>query len=76
MRPPSNAKRAAPALAGSGPLDDGRLAGATKPSDKQNPQPGQLVDRYGNVHSELIFRNWSPAAIKALGIHRVGEDEV
>ena len=76
MRPPSNAKRAAPALAGSGPLDDGRLAGATKPSDKQNPQPGSTSRPLWQRSLRVIFRNWSPAAIKALGIHRVGEDEV
>jgi hypothetical protein len=40
---------------------------------KPKPAPGQLVDRYGHVHSEAIFHNWSPAAIKALGIRRVGE---
>jgi hypothetical protein len=33
--------------------------------------PGQLVDKYGHLHSEAVFRSWSPAAIKALGIRRV-----
>jgi hypothetical protein len=36
------------------------------------PPPGQLVDRYGNLHTEGVLRNWSPAALKALGIRRVG----
>jgi hypothetical protein len=27
------------------------------------------------VHSEEIFKNWSPAAVRALGIHRVVGDE-
>lgn len=31
-----------------------------------------LVDKHGHRHSEAVFRNWSPAAIKALGIRRVG----
>ena len=35
-------------------------------------QPGRLIDRYGHEHSEAIFRNWTPAAIKAMGIRRVG----
>ena len=33
---------------------------------------GRLIDRYGHEHSEAIFRNWTPAAIKAMGIRRVG----
>ena len=53
-----------------------RLGGATVKTDKSKPKPGQLVDRYGHVHSEAIFRNWSPAAIKALGVRRIGEGEV
>jgi hypothetical protein len=36
---------------------------------------GQLIDRYGHVHSEAIFENWSPAALKALGIRRVGTED-
>jgi hypothetical protein len=30
------------------------------------------VDRFGHLHSESIFKNWSAAAIKALGIRRKG----
>jgi len=37
-------------------------------------QPGRLIDRYGHEHSEAIFRNWTPAAIKAMGIRRVGDE--
>jgi hypothetical protein len=69
-------EKAAPALAGSDPLKSSRLGGATVKTDKSKPKPGQLVDRYGHVHSEAIFRNWSPAAIKALGVRRIGEGEV
>jgi hypothetical protein len=36
-------------------------------------QPGHLVDKYGHVHSEAIFDNWAPAAIRALGIRRSGQ---
>ena len=45
---------------------------------RKNPQPrvGQLVDRYGQIHSESVLRDWSPQALKALGIHRVGDEEV
>jgi hypothetical protein len=38
----------------------------------QAPRRGDLLDRHGHFHSEDIFKNWSPAAIVALGIHRVG----
>ena len=41
--------------------------------DSDSLAPGQLIDRYGHIHSEAVFRNWSSAAIKALGIRRVGE---
>ena len=34
-------------------------------------QRGRLIDRYGQEHSEAIFRNWSPQAIRALGVRRV-----
>jgi hypothetical protein len=32
-----------------------------------------FVDRHGHRHSAAILTNWTPAAIKALGIRRVGE---
>ena len=40
-------------------------------TDKPELRSGQIVDRYGHVHSEAVFKNWSPAAIEALGIHRL-----
>jgi hypothetical protein len=42
-------------------------------TEEQAPRAGQLVDRHGNFHSEAIFKNWSLAAIRSLGIHRVAE---
>ena len=42
------------------------------PREASQPNTGQLIDRYGHLHSESIFRNWTPSAIKALGIRRVG----
>jgi len=35
---------------------------------------GRLVDRYGHEHSEAIFLNWSPKALRALGVRRVDDD--
>jgi hypothetical protein len=45
-------------------------------SSEDNPPQhlGQLRDKYGNPHSEAIFKNWTPAAIRALGIYRVGDE--
>jgi hypothetical protein len=43
-------------------------------SERQESRVGQLIDKHGHVHSEEIFRNWSPVAIKALGIHRVDDE--
>ena len=40
--------------------------------DIEPSEASQLIDRYGHPHSESIFRNWTPAAIRALGIRRVG----
>jgi hypothetical protein len=40
------------------------------------PGTGQLVDRWGNKHSESVFTHWSPAAIKALGITRLPAQSV
>jgi hypothetical protein len=33
-----------------------------------------LIDRFGGRHSETVLRNWSPAAIAALGIRRADDD--
>jgi hypothetical protein len=42
--------------------------------DKPTPAQGQLVDRYGHVHSEAVLTHWSPQALKVLGIRRVGDE--
>jgi hypothetical protein len=45
------------------------------PSDNESPGPKQdrkpFIDKHGHLHSEAILRNWSPAAIRALGIRRL-----
>ena len=44
----------------------------TVSTDKPGDNRGQLiVDKYGHVHTDAVFRHWSPVAIKALGIRRV-----
>ena len=43
-------------------------------TEKQESRPGQLVDRYGHIHGEAVLTHWSPAALRALGIHRLGDD--
>jgi hypothetical protein len=40
-------------------------------TNKPELRTGQLIDKWGHPHSEAIFRNWSPAAIRALGIRRI-----
>jgi hypothetical protein len=42
--------------------------------DSAAPRVGQPIDRFGNVYSESIYRNWTAAAIRALGIYRVGDE--
>ena len=37
-------------------------------------QQGRLLDKYGNEHSEAVFKNWTPQAIRALGVRRVKDD--
>ena len=67
-------KKRSPALAAPG-SGNGDLAGGSISSPNSiaelAAQPGQLVDRYGHRLSEAIFRNWTPAAIRALGVRRV-----
>jgi hypothetical protein len=41
--------------------------------DATSQAPRQLIDRYGHVHSEAVLANWSPQALKAFGIHPVGD---
>jgi hypothetical protein len=81
MAPPK-AERPGAELNRTGPLEDchaGELDNFpnSEPQTKtQAPKPvGQLVDRYGHVHSEAVLTHWSPAALKALGIRRVTDKE-
>ena len=70
--------KAAPTLADSDLREDclvGRLDTFSHTNSIATAQADQLVDRYGHLHSEAIFRNWSPAAIKALGVRRIPSDE-
>lgn len=41
------------------------------PPETATQDRGQLVDRWGHVHSEAVLTNWSPAALAACGVHRV-----
>jgi hypothetical protein len=69
--------RPAPALAGNGPRTTDRLGSAISCDNtlsELQAQPGRLIDNCGHEHSEAIFRNWTPAAIKAMGIRRVGDE--
>jgi hypothetical protein len=43
------------------------------PNEGQTHAGGQLIDRFSKPRAESILRNWSPAAIKAMGIRRVPE---
>jgi hypothetical protein len=65
-------KLRAAARAGRGGLQGGgdreKLISST---NNPSPRQGQFVDRFGHVHSSAIFKNWSPAAIKAMGIRRL-----
>jgi hypothetical protein len=69
--------RPAPAVAGSGPRKTDRPPRAISSDNtltELQAQPGRLIDKCGHEHSEAIFRNWTPAAIKAMGIRRVGDE--
>jgi len=76
---PRNATRPATALANSEPRKSDLLGGEINSANSNSANIAQaprasLIDKHGHRHSEAIFRNWSPAAIKALGIRRVGDD--
>jgi hypothetical protein len=40
-------------------------------TQKPSPAKGDLIDRYGHLHSEAVLRNWHPTVIKSLGIRRI-----
>jgi hypothetical protein len=42
-------------------------------TENQESHPGQLVDRFGHLHSEAVLKNWSAGAIRALGIRPLDE---
>ena len=73
MAPPH---RRSPALATPGLWDDlARSGSISLPNNIAGleAQRGRLIDRYGHEHSEAIFSNWTPAAIRALGVRRVDD---
>ena len=58
-----------PALATPGFGKDDLAGGSISPTNiiaGLAAQRGRLIDRYGHEHSEAIFSNWSPEAIRAL----------
>ena len=64
-------KRAAASPRGR-PLKNDHAVRLISQTDKPELRPGQIVDRWGHSHySELVFTNWSPAALKACGIRRI-----
>lgn len=68
-----------PALATPGFGKDDLAGGSISPTNiiaALAAQRGRLIDRYGHEHSEAIFSNWTPAAIRALGIRRVDDGGV
>jgi hypothetical protein len=72
--PPAHTAKPAAAATANGPCKNDRPTGATSLPDsieKLKAQHGRLIDRYGHEYSEAIFRNWSHAAIKAMGVRRV-----
>jgi hypothetical protein len=71
---PPNTTRPAAALAASEPRKTDRLAGAISPNNRPEARQDQYRDKYGHLLSASIFKNWSLAAIKALRIHRVGDE--
>jgi hypothetical protein len=73
MAPPHNERAAA--YSANDPLKADRLAGAISPTDIPHTGVGQLIDKHGHIHSEAILKNWSPAAIRALEIRRIGGAE-
>jgi len=47
----------------------------TKPNaEEQAPRVGHLIDKYGHLHTEAVLTAWSPQALKALGVRRVGDE--
>jgi hypothetical protein len=59
------------AMARGEPCGNDHTGELISPTDKPQERVGQLIDKYGHVHSEAVLRNWTPAAVKALGIHRL-----
>jgi hypothetical protein len=56
---------------GRGPVGDIDHAGELIASpNKPTRGCGQLIDKYGHVHSESILDNWSPQALKVMGVVR------
>jgi hypothetical protein len=69
-----NVSRPAPAVAVNEPLGDLRCLLGGRLSDSKPTENSQgFIDRYGHRHSDAVLRNWSPAAIRAMGIRPIEE---
>jgi hypothetical protein len=64
--------RLAPAVAKNEPRGDLRDLPGGRNSDTERTEKAQaFVDRFGHLHSASVFKNWSPAAIRAMGIRPI-----
>ena len=61
-----------PATAMTGALEN--VACQLGSRDSNPPRPGQLIDKHGHHHTEAVLTAWSPQALKALGVRRVGDE--
>jgi hypothetical protein len=67
-----NRHKRSPAVVTPGPEENDPATCSISSTDSHEQAAGQLVDKHGHVHTEAVYRNWSPAAIRVLGIRRVG----
>ena len=64
--------RPAPASAGNGRRKTDQVGRQIEPENSTDAAPPQpLIDR----HTEAVLRHWSPAVLKALGVHYIESGE-
>ena len=43
----------------------------TREHTKEADPPQPLIDKYGHRHTAAVLRHWSPAILKAMGVHYI-----
>jgi hypothetical protein len=72
--PAQKVSRPVPAVAGNEPRGGMRCLLGGRHSDINRTETVQVfIEKFGHRHTDAVLRNWSPAALRAMGIRPIEE---